>query len=190
MAALAVVVSVASWVTQHQALEEAKEQFAQSGPQWAATAKIGLYDNDKGDWLSEPAKRTNVPYEETKPPVDVFVLVKVTNTGRTAGSVAAVAVQTASDSSTPLPNSEVLCSAAKGGTEACELPKRVDVGQTVEMYARLSTVLQRLKCNTFASHDGVELKLRDTAGVAFAAKTGIGLALSGMCPTLPAPPAG
>jgi len=169
---------------QADSLVEARREFEASGPKFTASATLSVWDGKAAKWVGDVARGANATLDETSPPRSVWVIMTVTNTGRTAGAVSSLGIKIAdaqSHSVTPW------CSAPKDGVpiSACEMPLHLEPAQSVRIHLAVEDIQAALKCNDYIKNHGIVVALEGTSNQVADVASGSGVQLASFCAKLP-----
>lgn len=169
--------------TQRRALDETKREFADAGAKWDASGVLTIYQTDTQKWTNVQTGK-NADFSSSSAPNEPYAVLDVTNSGRTKGAIKATALVTSDTTEAEI---SPQCD-AKGNLDDCNLPKAVDVGQTIRLYVPLKTEVTELTCNKYVGSHGIRISIIDSSPNQTVVDTGAGLAISTFCSNLPQAP--
>ena len=119
-----------------------------------------------------------------QPPNELFVILFVTNSGRSRGSIDELGIM--KDESTRVTSIDLLCEDPDDTMGSCPVPFILESEARVKVYIRINEPMRdALTCNPFAESRGMVAYARSISGAEVQAPTKVSIAYSSYCSELP-----
>jgi hypothetical protein len=170
---------------QQQELAVAQQQWADERGKIDADAHVSTY-NER--WTEKPAG-SNIPESELVAPVELYIIIKVTNSGATPTAVKEVGIWKSGNEK--LKVAAVLCDPADRTkpTVSCNFPVRIPEFGNATFYLPLSQYLKTdLQCNEYVKDNGIRGYVERIDGDLTMAASDATVAAASYCPFTPPKP--
>lgn len=166
------------------ALQEAKRQFEITGPKYSAEAYVVTYNIDDNTWSGRESPGTSLAFERLQPPNHLFVVVTITNSGRSRGSIDELGIM--KNESTRVVSVDPLCDGPDIRLVSCPVPLILEPEARVKVFIEIDDSIRKaLTCNQFTESRGMAAYARSISDTEVQAPTQVSIAYSSYCSELP-----